>query len=330
MKTKILQKKYIILLLLAIILGLSFYPSPQPEPIRYVDRQTGEIKKEKVPAENWLVWLYNNPIGEATLATLVKRKFISSYYGKMMDKPGSAKKIKPFVEEYDIDLSIAQKQEFGSFNDFFIRKLRKSARPVNNDSSVVVSPADGKLMAWNNISNSDFIIKGYHFDVFSFLQDSLLAQKYENGSLVVVRLAPNDYHRFHFSVSGTVSPVVEITGDYYSVNPIALYQMIEIFCLNIRQYVLITTSQFGDVVMAEVGATMVGSIVQTYKKGNMAVKGEEKGYFKFGGSTVVLLFEENKIRIDNDLLANTEKGLEIYILMGEQIGIATDFISPNL
>ena len=321
MKTKIFQKKYIILLLLAIILGLAFYPSLQPEPISYVDRQTGEIKTEKVPGKNWLVWLYNNPIGEATLATLVKSKFISSFYGKMMDKPESAKKIKPFVEEYDIDLSIAQKQKFNSFNDFFIRKLKKNARPVNSDSSVVVSPADGKLMAWSNVSNSDFIIKGYRFDVFSFLQDSLLAKKYENGSLVVVRLAPNDYHRFHFPVSGIVSPVVEIKGDYYSVNPIALHQMIEIFCLNIRQYVLITTSQFGDVVMAEVGATMVGSILQTYD-GNMAVKGEEKGYFKFGGSTVVLLFEENKIRFDNDLLANTEKGLETYILMGEQIGRA--------
>ena len=323
MKTKILKKKYIILLPLAIILGLVFYPSPQPEPIRYVDRQTGEIKTEKVPGEKWLVWLYNNPVGEITLSALVKRKLVSSFYGQLMDGAKSAKKIQPFVEEYDIDLSIAEKQEFDSFNDFFIRKLKKNARPVNNDSNVVVSPADGKLMAWSNVSNSDFIIKGYRFDVFSFLQDSLLAKKYKNGSLVVVRLAPNDYHRFHFPVSGIVSPVVKITGDYYSVNPIALHQMIEIFCLNKRQHTIITTAQFGDVVMAEVGATMVGSIMQTYE-GNAAGKGEEKGYFKFGGSTVVLLFEKNKIRIDNDLLANAEKGFETYVLMGEQIGMAAD------
>jgi len=324
MKTKILQKKYIILLLLAIILGLAFYPSPQPEPIHYVDRQTGAIKTEKVAGENWLVWLYNNPVGEATLATLVKRKFISSFYGKMMDKPESAKKIKPFVEEYDIDLSIAQKQKFNSFNDFFVRKLRKNARPANNDSNVVVSPADGKLMAWSNVSNSDFIIKGHRFDVPSFLNDTTLAKKYKNGSLIVVRLAPNDYHYFHFPVSGIVSPVVKIKGDYYSVNPIALHQMIEIFCLNKRQYVLITTEQFGDVVMAEVGATMVGSILQTYE-GNAAGKGKEKGYFKFGGSTVVLLFEKNRIRVDKDLLANTEKGFETYVLMGGQIGITADY-----
>ncbi len=324
MKTKILKKKYFLLLLLAIILGLAFYPSPQPEPTRYVDRQTGEIKTEKVPAEKWLVWLYNNPVGEATLATLVKRKFISSFYGKMMDKTGSVKKIQAFVEEYDIDLSIAQKQEFDSFNDFFIRKLKKNARLVNKDSNVVVSPADGKIMAWSNISNSDFIIKGYRFDVPSFLNDTTLVKKYKNGSIIIIRLAPNDYHRFHFPISGTVSPVVEVKGDYYSVNPIALQQMIEILCLNKRQYVHITTAQFGDVVMAEIGATMVGSIVQTYEE-NMVSKGEEKGYFKFGGSTVVLLFEKNKIRIDNDLLANTEKGFETYVLMGEQIGIIADY-----
>ena len=324
MKTKILKKKYIIFLLLAIILGLTFYPSPQPEPIRYFDRQTGEIKTEKVPGENWLVWLYNNPVGEATLTSLVKRKFVSSFYGKMMDKPGSAKKIQAFVEEYDIDLSISEEQEFDSFNDFFIRKLKKNARPVNNDSNVVVSPADGKLMAWSNVSNSDFIIKGYRFDVSSFLNDTTLAKKYKNGSLIIIRLAPNNYHRFHFPVSGTVSQVVKITGDYYSVNPIALHQMIEIFCLNKRQHTIITTAKFGDVVMAEVGATMVGSILQTYE-GNAAGKGEEKGYFKFGGSTVVLLFEKNKISIDNDLLANTEKGFETYVLMGEQIGRIADY-----
>jgi len=323
MKTGKIKKRHIIVLLLAILLAVAFYPSPDSEPIRYVDRQTGELKTEKVPGENWLVWLYNNPIGEATLATLVKRKFTSSLYGRMMDKPASKEKIQPFVEEYGIDLSIAEKQEFTSFNDFFTRKLKKSARPINNDSNVVVSPADGKLMAWDNVSNSDFIIKGFRFDVASFLDDSLLARNYNNGSLIVVRLAPDDYHRFHFPVNGIVSPVVEIKGDYYSVNPIALHQMIEIFCLNKRQHTIITTAQFGDVVMVEVGATMVGSIMQTHE-GHLAEKGEEKGYFKFGGSTVVLLFEKGKIGIDNDLLANTGKGLETSVLTGEQIGVAVE------
>jgi phosphatidylserine decarboxylase len=238
-----------------------------------------------------------------------------------MDSPSSAKKIKPFVEEFDIDMSIAQKQEFTSFNDFFIRKLKNDTRPMDTNSTVAVSPADGKILAYANIRNSDFIIKGYRFDIFSFLNNVHLAQKYIDGSLVIIRLAPMDYHRFHFPVSGRVSPVTRIDGDYYSVNPLALRKMTEIFCLNKREYTLISNPMFGDVVIAEVGATMVGSIIQTYT-GNFVKKGEEKGYFKFGGSTVVLLFGKNKIRIDEDLLNNTLKGYETEIKQGERIGVS--------
>ena len=324
-KTMKIKKRWIvILLLLATFLILAFYPLPEYPPVRYIDRDNGMIKTEKVAGEGWLVWLYNNPVGEAALYTLVKRKLVSSLYGNMMDASKSVKKIQPFVQEYDIDLSIAQKQHFSSFNDFFTRKLTKAARPVDTNSNIVVSPADGKVMAYKDITNMDFIIKGYRFDVFSFLGDSALAQKFLNGSLIVIRLAPYDYHRFHFPVSGQVSPVKRINGDYYSVNPIALYESVEIFCQNKREYVIISTPVFGEVIMAEVSATMVGSIVQTYT-GNIAVKGSEKGYFKFGGSTVVLLFEKNKIHIDEDLLTNTANGLETSIKTGERIAMSSKF-----
>ncbi|OQX77224.1 MAG: phosphatidylserine decarboxylase [Bacteroidetes bacterium 4484_276] len=319
--TKTKKRWGIILLLLVVITGLAFYPLPRQAPIQYVDRESGLVKTEKVAGEKWLVWLYNNPIGEATLWGLAKRKVVSSIYGNMMDRPASAEKIGPFVEEFDIDLSIAQKKQFNSFNDFFTRKLKKSARPVDTSSNIVVSPADGKILAYTNITNTDFIIKGYRFDVYSFLADSALARKYLDGSLIIVRLAPNDYHRFHFPVGGNISPITPIDGGYYSVNPIALRKKAEIFCLNKREFVIISNPLFGNVVMAEVGATMVGSIVQTYKS-DFVIKGQEKGYFKFGGSTVVLLFEKNKIHIDGDLLINTSKGLETAVEVGERIGVS--------
>jgi len=246
--------KHVLLLLVIILFGVAFFPLPEQQPVRYVDRQTGELKTEKIPGEKWLVWLYNNPVGEATLAILVKRKFVSSLYGRMMDKPSSVEKVQPFVQEYGIDLSIAEKQEFSSFNDFFTRRLKKSARPVNNDTNVVVSPADGKLMAWADVSETDFLIKGYRFDVYSFLRDTVLASRYKNGSMIVIRLAPDDYHRFHFPVSGKVSPVKKINGYYYSVNPIALREITDIFLLNKREYTVITNDLFGQIVMAEVGA----------------------------------------------------------------------------
>ena len=322
------QKRWgLILLLLAVIAILALYPVPPQAPIQYYDRQSGLLKTEKVAGEKWLVWLYNNPVGEATLWALAKRKVVSSVYGNRMDRPSSTKKIQPFVEEFDIDLSTAQKQEFNSFNDFFTRKLKNNARPLDTSSTVAVSPADGKILAYANISNSDFIIKGTRFDISSFLNNARLAQNYLDGTLVIIRLAPFDYHRFHFPISGRVSPITRIDGDYYSVNPLALRKMTEIFCLNKREFSIISNPLFGDVVMTEVGATMAGSIVQTYG-GNFVKKGEEKGYFKFGGSTVVLLFEKNKIRIDEDLLINTLKGYETVIKEGERIGVS--MIDPTV
>jgi len=322
MKVSKTKKRWgLILLLIAVIAVLALYPLPPQAPIRYYVRQNGLLKTEKVAGEKWLVWLYNNPVGEAALWALAKRKVVSTVYGNSMDRPSSAKKIQPFVEEFEIDMSIAQKQEFNSFNDFFTRKLKNNARPVDTNSTVLVSPADGKILAYTNIGHSDFIIKGYRFDVVSFLNNARLAQKYLDGTLVIIRLAPCDYHRFHFPMSGSVSPITRINGDYYSVNPLALRKMAEIFCLNKREFAIISNPLFGDVVMTEVGATMVGSIVQTYT-GNFVKKGEEKGYFKFGGSTIVLMFEKNKIRIDEDLLINTLKGFETVIKEGERIGVS--------
>lgn len=320
--TKSKKKWGIVLLLLVVIFSLAFYPLPPQEPIQYYDRESGQIEIEKVAGEKWLVWLYNNPVGESTLWALAKRKVVSSIYGNMMDRSSSAEKIQPFVEEFNIDMSTARKQEFNSFNDFFTRKLTKDSRPIDTSTNVIVSPADGKILAYSDISNSDFIIKGYRFDVSTFIDNSDLAQKFLDGSLVIIRLAPIDYHRFHFPISGSLSKNTLVDGDYYSVNPFALRKMAEIFWLNKREYTILSNPMFGDVVIAEVGATMVGSIIQSYN-GDFVEKGDEKGYFKFGGSTVVLLFEKNKIQIDQDLLMNTIQGFETSVKFGERIGVSS-------
>lgn len=304
--------------LIALFLVIAFYPLPQMEPNRYVDRESGEIKTEKVAGEIWLRWLYNNPLGRVTTFTLVKRKFFSSLYGRMMDWSSSAEKIAPFIDNFNIDMSASENQDYKTFNDFFTRKLRENARPIDSNSNVVISPSDGKILAYQNIKSADFILKGSRFNVESFLDNAVLGKKFNNGSLIIIRLAPYDYHRFHFPISGKVSPQIKIEGDLYSVNPIALQKMIEIFFLNKREYVIISSEQFGDMIMAEVGATMVGSIIQTYK-GDSGIRGDEKGYFKFGGSTVVLLFEKDKIVINTDLIVNTANGFETEVKMGEKI-----------
>ncbi|HNW57358.1 MAG TPA: phosphatidylserine decarboxylase [Bacteroidales bacterium] len=320
--TKPTMRWGISLLLLSIIIIIACITPLTQDPIQYYERETGQLKTEKVAGEKWLVWLYYNPIGEATLWTLAKRKLVSSVYGKMMDRTSSAKRIHPFIEDFNIDMSSVREQEYKNFNDFFTRKLKDNARPVDTSLNIVISPADGKIMAYADISNSDFIIKGFRFDIPSFLDNPVLAQKYNEGTLIIIRLAPVDYHRFHFPVSGNLTPNKKIEGDYYSVNPFALRKKAEIFFLNKREYTIISNPLFGDVIMAEVGATMVGSIVQTYTE-NSVKKGEEKGYFKFGGSTVVLLFEKSKIDIDKDILINTANGYETAVKMGERIGDAS-------
>ncbi len=302
------------------LIALFFYPYKKPTPIYYIERHSGKILKEDVPDEFWLYWLYHNPIGELSLQTLIKRKVVSVFYGKLMDKPSSVVKIMPFIRKYHINLSIAQKQHFKSFNDFFTRKLKPEARPIDTTAKVVVSPDDGKVLAWENIKNSYFIVKGYRFNLKEFLHNDSLAHKFKNGSLLLFRLSPTDYHRFHFPVNGKIITCKKINGNYYSVSPLAIKKDIRIFCQNKRDYTLIKTKFSGYMLMSEIGATMVGTIIQTYK-GNIAVKGGEKGYFKFGGSSVILLFEKNRIKIDADLLKNTKRRLETSVKVGEEIAI---------
>jgi len=315
-----MKKRKNIYLAIFIFLVITIFPFGDNEPIKYIERSTGKEKTEHVMGEYWLRWLYNNPVGKLSLYGIVKRKFVSDWYGSKMDSPESVDKIADFVKDYNIDLSEVKKQKFSSFNDFFTRELKQGARKIDTNKNVFISPADGKVFAYQNIGKQDFIIKGYKFDIPKFLNDTVLAKKYKNGSLIIVRLCPTDYHRFHFPVDGIIEKTKKIEGPLFSVSPIALCEKIEIICRNKREYTIINTSQFGDIIYSEVGATMVGSIIQTYKS-KQVKKAEEKGYFKFGGSTIVLIFEKDKIKIDTDLILNTAQKIETEVKMGERIGV---------
>lgn len=293
--------------------------------IKYIERKTGEILTEKVPGEKYLKFLYYNPLGELPLNLVVKKKFLTEFYGRKMSLPESCKKIVSFIEEAEINISEAKKkvEEFTSFNDFFYRELKVGARKIDYSEDVLVSPADGKILAYENIKDKDkFFVKGDKFSLEEFFRDKDLAKKYEDGVFVIIRLAPVDYHRFHFPADGNISENKLIDGWYYSVSTHAVKQNFRIFCENKREYSVLKTEKFGDIAMFEVGATMVGGITQTYKANSFVNKGEEKGYFYFGGSTCILVFEKGKIQIDKDLLENTQKGIETKVYMGERIGVS--------
>lgn len=292
------------------------------EKIKYIERKTGEIKEEKVMGEGALKFLYYNPFGSLLLNTVVKRKFLSEIYGKKMNKPESKMKIAGFIKEMNIDMNDYARDinEYKSFNDFFYRELKTGARTIDRTENVLVSPADGKILAYENLKEKDkFFVKGSEFTLEEFFSDKELAKKYEDGTFVIVRLAPADYHRFHFPAAGKISETKKIKGYYYSVSTHAIKRNFRIFCENKREYAILSTKQFGDIAMIDVGATMVGSIVQTYKENSFVEKGDEKGYFLFGGSTCILVFEKDKIQVDEDIIENTKNGIETRIYMGEKI-----------
>ena len=287
--------------------------------IAYIERKSGQEKIENVPAGKMLHWLYQTFSGKIALQVLLKRKIISQLGGWYMNSRRSAKRIQAFVDEHQINLDEFRQStisDYKTFNQFFYRSLKPGVRTMDKG---IVSPADGKILVFPKLENANtFFIKGIDFSLESFLQNKELAEKYASGSMAIVRLAPADYHRFHFPETGEASPTKKINGAYFSVSPLALNQSLRIFCENKREYCLLSTQQYGEIAIIEVGATMVGSIIQTYNPG-IVKKGDEKGYFAFGGSTVVLLFEKDKIKFDSDLIENTNKGYETTLKTGETI-----------
>lgn len=291
--------------------------------IEYINRSTNKVETEKVPGENFLKFLYYNPLGTLSLETIVKRKFLSKWYGKKMDSSKSCGMIENFAKENGIDLNEAKKSlnEFTSFNDFFIRELKDGARKIDFDEDTLVSPADGKILVIENLHDSSkFFLKGEEFTLNEFFKDEKLAEKYQGGVMVIIRLAPVDYHRYHFPADGKISESTEIEGYYYSVSPHAIRKNFRIFCENKREYSILSTEKYGDICICEIGATMVGGIKQTYEPNTFVKKGDEKGYFYFGGSTVILFLEKDRVEIDRDILENSIDGIETKVFMGEGIG----------
>lgn len=291
--------------------------------IKYFNRKTREYEVEDVAGEKYLNWLYNSSTGEGLLNTFIKKKLFSSLYGKYCDTSISRKKITSFVNSFNIDMSEALDSidSYKSFNSFFTRKLLKEKRPVAAHKNKLPSPADGRLLAYENIDIYNLIqVKGFSYSLPQLIKNEEVAKKYKEGTCLIFRLNPTDYHRFHFIDDGICENTVKIKGSYYSVNPIALKKIANLFCENKREWSIFHSENFGEILYVEVGATCVGSIIQTYSPKTLIKRGDEKGYFKFGGSTVILFLEKGKVKINKDILDESNNGFETKVLMGEEIG----------
>ena len=280
------------------------------------------METEQVYGENFLQWAYGNSFGKITLHSFVKRPFFSKWYGHRMNQASSRSKVLPFIEDYSMDASefADSPDKYHTFNDFFYRKLRPEARPIAN--SPVVFPADGRHLGFPNIDEIDgFFVKGQSFDLDALIADSSLSEQFKGGSLILSRLCPVDYHRYHFPVSGTPSDTRLINGPLFSVSPIALARNLSYLWENKRTITRIETVDMGPVLMMEIGATCVGSIFQTYKSNTPTKIGTEKGYFAFGGSSTITIFEPNKVTLTKDLLENSGKQIETYARMGDAMAM---------
>ena len=204
-------------------------------PIHFYNRYTEHLETEAVYGGGFLKWAYGNPLGRVSVELLVKRAFFSYFYGWWMDRPSTVAKVKPFVESFGLDAQEFAKKmdEFTSFNDFFSRELKSEARPIADDRDAVVFPADGRHLGFQDLSKVKHVfVKGQSFDLDALLGNADLANRYRNGSAVLSRLCPTDYHRFHFSVQGKAGQTKRINGDLYSVNPMALRQNLNYLCEN--------------------------------------------------------------------------------------------------
>ena len=290
---------------------------PGMKAVEYIDRGTGEKVTESVMGDGALRFAYETLLGRTLWPVLFGSKAISAIMGWHYDSPRSRKSIAALAaipgcraEEAELPIS-----SYRSFNDFFTRRLKPGSRPTGDG---MVSPADGRLMLYLNAdADTPFPLKGATRRLRDVFDSDAPEGRYD---IAVIRLAPVDYHRFHFPYAcRTPGKVRVIPGEYHSVNPIALVRRPDVYAVNERQ-ILACDADFGRYWMVDVGAFGVGTIVQTYS-GDTHAKGDEKGYFKFGGSTVILLATAGALKFDDDLVRNSAEGLETRVLCGERIAL---------
>lgn len=288
--------------------------------VRYRDRN-GEAAGGDSGQDRLLALLYGTAAGRKILKILI-RPSVSRLGGMVLNTGLSRLLIGPFVKRTGIRMEEYERPEGGayaSYNEFFCRRIRRERRPVCGEPGSLISPCDGKVSVYRIGEDSSFSIKDTRYTVESLLRSKRLANRYQGGWAYIFRLTVDDYHRYVYVEDGMKSCQKKIPGVFHTVNP-AANDRYPIYKENTREYCLIRTPHAGTIVQMEVGALMVGKICNYHRDGRAVGRGEEKGRFEFGGSTVVVLTEPGKAVPDADLTANTQSGWETVVKMGEKVG----------
>ena len=288
--------------------------------VSYRDRETGEVLVERVFGDGALDFLYGHPVGRALTDHVLASRTANRLYGLRQRGARSRTRIPAFATSLGIDTSEAEKSigSYASLDDFLTRLLKPGARPIDRAPSHLVSPADGRALAWDRLEGACLSVKGSQLSLRDLLADAASPLELGDACALVVRLAPADYHRVHFPEGGIATGPRFAGSRLHSVHPIALEAGAPSFA-NHRIVSRFESDAFGLLALVDVGALLVGTIVETYRPGRVA-RGEEKAYFRFGGSTVVLLARRDRLALDEDLLEATSAGIESKVRMGTRIG----------
>ena len=283
--------------------------------MKIYDRRTDTYEEIVQYGAGKLAFLYNNPLGRLLLGIAVS-PFVSNVYAWKNSRKSSAKKIPGFIKEHNIDMSDYEDREYKSFTDFFTRKVRYGKRPVDMAPEALISPADSKLLVYEIEKDTTLRIKGRTYTADEILADSENAKEFAGGYALVFRLTVDDYHRFCYPDRGCLISRRLIKGKLHTVSPVSKDH--KIYMENTRSVNLLKTENFGTVAYIEVGAMLIGRIVDNGT--DVFEKGQEKGYFEPGGSTVVILVKN--VEVDKDIMEQSASGIETKVRYGERIGRA--------
>ncbi len=283
--------------------------------MKIYDRKTKTYEDIVQYGAGKLDFLYNNPVGRIFLGIAVS-PFVSNIYASKNAKKSSVKKIPAFIKEHNIDMSDFEDREYKSFTDFFTRKIRYGKRPVDMTPGALISPADSKLLVYEIEKDTSMRIKGRTYTVDEILADAENAKEFAGGYALVFRLTVDDYHRFCYPDKGCLISKRFIKGKLHTVSPVSKNH--KIYMENTRLVNLLKTEKFGTIAYIEVGAMLIGRIVDNGT--DVFEKGQEKGYFEPGGSTVILLVKN--VEIDKDIMEQSASGIETKVRYGERIGRA--------
>jgi phosphatidylserine decarboxylase len=272
---------------------------------------------EKIYGGKGMAWVYQNKTLPRLSRKFITQKWMSKCVGHFYNTHYSAKLIPQFIEKFSIPIQEFESKEYRSFNEFFIRKFKAGQRLFSPLAKELSAPAEGRYLAFTGLKlNSRIEVKGLNFSLQELIHKQGIYHSDDELNLVIARLCPVDYHRYHYPCDGEVLEHFSVTGPLESVHPIAMATNPAILATNERMVSLLNTQSFGKMTYIEVGALFVGSIIQSHQD-QQFTKGQEKGYFLFGGSTVILVGRTQDWKIHSEILTKSKEGIECYLNLGQ-------------